>query len=148
MRAAGDYTDFLPAVDDRIAVPADAPIDHFEADQLPPRPLGLLPLQNFAAHEIAFLQLHDPAEVRLQRRRGMIDVIAVQRHFRLETQGVARAEAAGLDAAVDERAEHARTVLRLAVDLEAVFAGVTGARNDRRRAVHDSSGESVVLHGG
>src|ERR1041385_840133 len=112
MRPAGDHADLFLAVDDWVAVAADAALDHLESHQLPARSLGLLALQDVAAVEVALLQLDDPSEVRLQRGGGVVDVVAVQGHLGLEAQRVARAEAAGLDAGVDQFLQDARTVAR------------------------------------
>src|ERR1041385_8979114 len=102
MRAAGDDADLLAAVDDRVSVPGDAAVDHLESDQFPARSLDLFALQHVAAVEVSLFELHDPAEVRLERRGGVIDVVAVERHLRFETQRVARAEAARFRAELDQ----------------------------------------------
>ena len=106
------------------------------------RPFCLLAREHVAADEVALVELHDPAEVGLERGGGVVDVVAVERHLRLEAQRVARAEAARLHAGVDELAQDARRVLGRDVDLEAVLAGVAGARDDRRRAVDRAAGRS------
>src|SRR5436305_1173091 len=93
--AKSSDADFFLAVDDRVAVAADPAVDHLEADQLPPRPLRLLALQDVAAVEVALIQLDDPGQIRFQRRGGVVDVVAVERHPGFEAQRVARAEAAG-----------------------------------------------------
>src|ERR1043165_1734739 len=144
--AAGDDADLAAAVDDRLAVPGDAAVDHLESDELPPRPLGVLALQDVAAVEVAFFDLDDPAEVGLERRRGLVDVVAVEGHFRLEAQRVARAEAARLDVAgLDELAEDPLRLRRREVELEAVLAGVAGAGDDGIDAVDVAAREAVVL---
>src|SRR6266568_3388337 len=68
MGAAGDDADLLVAVDDGVAVASDAAVDHLESDELPPRSLGVLTLQDVAAEEVAFVELDDPSEVGLERR--------------------------------------------------------------------------------
>src|SRR5262249_44872486 len=80
-----------------VAVPRDPAIAHLEADEPARDSLGLLLLERAAAEEIALLHLDDPAQVRLPRRDRVVDVVAVERHLRLEAQRVSRSEAAGLD---------------------------------------------------
>src|SRR5580765_2742200 len=127
-------SDLFRAIDDGVAMAADATVDHLEADELAAGPLGLLTLEDVAAVKLALVELYDPAEARFQGGRRGVDVIAVQGHLRLETQGVACSEAAGLDlAAGEELPPDPRRLGRRHVDFEAVLAGVTRARDDGRR---------------
>src|SRR3954469_13584170 len=96
MRPARDDADLFTAVDDRVAVPRDPSIHHLEPDQSAARPLGALALQDVAAHEVALLQLHDPGEVGLDRRGGVVDVVTVECHLCFEAQRIARAKTAWL----------------------------------------------------
>ncbi len=79
----------------RVAVAGDAAVRHLEPDEPARHARGLLRRERLAAEEVALVHLHDPAEVRLERGDGVVDVVAVERHLRLETQRVPRAEAAG-----------------------------------------------------
>src|SRR5438270_3963299 len=108
MRAAGDDADLLASVDDRIAVPGDAAVDHLESRQLAARTFALLALQDVASEEVTLVDFHDPPEVGFERRGGLIDVVAVKRHLRFQAQRVARTEAARLGAGIDEFAHEAR----------------------------------------
>ena len=54
--------------------------------------------QRVAAHEVALVELDDPAQVGFERRNGGVDFVAVERHLGFQAQRVARAQAAGLDA--------------------------------------------------
>ena len=102
-------------------------------------PGGLLRAQRVAADEVGAVQLHDPAEARLERRGLVVEVVAVERQPRLEAQRVARAQAHGLAAdgggGLEQRGPTARAASPArAEDLEAVLAGVAGAGDpDRRR---------------
>ena len=79
----------------------------------------------------------------------MVDIVSVERHLRFQAQRVAGAEAARLDVTTrDQLPKNGWAVLRRDVNLEAVFTGVAGARNDGRRAVNDPPVEVVVLHRG
>src|SRR5690606_1277676 len=68
-----------------------------------------------------------PREVGLDRRRRLVEIVAVETEPRLETQRVARTEPGGRD--IRMREQRARDPLRFTRrhrDLEAVLAGVTG----------------------
>ena len=127
-------------------MPGDPAIDHFESDEFAPRPLRSLALEDIASHEVALFELDDPAEVRFERRGGVVDIISVQRHLRFEAKRVARAESAWCDAGTDDFLEQAWAFARRNVNFEAIFAGVTGARDDRRHAVDFAARETVILH--
>ena len=62
---------------------------HREADQPPGKPLLLLLHERLATHEVSLVDLREPGEVRLERRDGVVDVVAVERHSHLETQRIA-----------------------------------------------------------
>src|ERR1041384_2392192 len=72
-RAAGDDTDLLVSVDDRISVPRAAAVDHLESGELAPRSFLLLALDDVAPVVVAFVALHDPREIGFDRRGGVID---------------------------------------------------------------------------
>ena len=90
----------------RVAVAGDAAPDHLEADQLARQPALLALEQRLAPTNVALVELHDPAEARLERVGRLVDVVAVEAEARLEPQRVARAEADGLQA---ERARRPRS---------------------------------------
>src|SRR5690242_12944251 len=105
-----------------------------EADELARDATLLLPHEGVAADEVALGELHEPGEVRLERRRCVVDVVAVERHPHLQTQRVARAETGRRHApSADEYLPDRRSITVVEVKLEAVLAGVSGARDDRRR---------------
>ena len=60
-------------------------------------------LDRRAADEVALGRLDDPAEARLERTGGLVDVVAVERELHLEPERVARAEADRLDAVAAAR---------------------------------------------
>ncbi len=83
------------------------------------------------------------------------DFVAVEAHARFEAQRVARAQAAGPDAELRARFEqrvphlHGGGLVGGDVDLEAVFAGVAGARDQHVGNAGDRApGEPVILDGG
>src|SRR5436305_7962455 len=145
MRAAGDDANLLTPIDDLIAVAADSAIDHLESDELPARPFRLLALQDVAAVKVALVDFHDPPEVGFERRGGLVDVVAVERHLRFQAQRVARAEAARFRAGVDELTHDSRPLGRRDVDLESILTRLAGARNDRRHTINAARREVVVL---
>ena len=75
----------------------------------------------------------------LERMRALVHVVAIQIHAGLEPQRVARAEAAGAHAARVQHAPQAAASLGGQHDLEAVLAGVAGARDEpvAERAPHE-----------
>ena len=90
------------------------------------------------ADEVAAVELHHPAEARLERRGLLVEVVAVERQPRLEAQRVARAQAdrlaAGGAGRLEQRVPQRGGVLGVAEDLEAVLAGVAGAGDPDRHA--------------
>ena len=87
-------------------------------------------------------------EAGLEHRRRLVDVVAVQPHRGFEAQRVARAEAArddvGRPARLEQRLPHAVGHVRRHEDLEAVLAGVAGARDRGAGAGHFAVREPVV----
>ncbi len=139
-----------PSIEDGIAVPGDGAVEHLEADQPARDSGGLLRGQGVAADEVAFGPGHDPLEIGLEHAGGVVDVVAVEPHRRLEPQRVARSQArrAQVDrpARVDQRVPHARGVLRRHEHLVAIFAGVPGARDRGPHPGDLAGGKPVVLH--
>src|SRR4029077_4569470 len=80
VRPAGHDADFLVAVNDRVAVASDAAIDHFESHQLASWSFGALSLEHVATEEVALLQFHNPSQVGLERSRGVVNIVSVERH--------------------------------------------------------------------
>src|SRR6185295_15590343 len=85
------------AVEQRITVAGYAAAGHLEADELSREPLLFDAQERVLSHEIRLFELHGPAEAGLERIRGFVDVVTVERKPRLEAQRVARAEPGGGD---------------------------------------------------
>src|SRR2546426_2909667 len=123
--AAGDAPCRATREDDRIAVPGNPLVDHLEADQAPLDPALSLACQLIAADEVSLFPAHDPAEVRLQNGGGLVDVVSVERHLRLEPQGVPctqpRRRQPFRPARLHQPAPDLRRAGRRNVDLEAVL---------------------------
>src|SRR5262249_47327061 len=117
---------------DRVAMARDAALLHDEADQPAFDALGMLAGEGLTPDESASAELDHPAETGLARRGRLVDVVAVQAQPRLQAQRVARAEATRFGAGARQRFEDRAGVGRLAEDLEAVLAGVAGARRQHR----------------
>ena len=104
---------------------------------------------------VAFVELEPAVETGFEDVDLLRDFVAVEAHARLKPQGVARAEAAGANAEVFSSFEqrvphlHGGGFVRRDVDLEAVFAGVAGARDeDVGNAGDCSPREPVILDRG
>src|SRR5947209_18320022 len=81
-----------------------------------------------APQEVALAELHHPGEPRLERRRALVDLVAIERHRRLEPQRVAGAEARRHQAVRRAGGEPAppdlTRRLRLEVEGDAGLAGI------------------------
>ena len=106
--------------------------------------------ERLAADEVALVELHDPAEAGLERRGRLVELVPVERQRRLEAQRVARAEADRRDRPIgaprlEQRVPERAACRRADVELEAVLAGVAGARDQdaaRRRPSPRRSGSA------
>src|SRR5207248_4178397 len=96
------------------------------------------------ASDERLVELLRPAEPRLYRIGGLVDVVPVQRETRLEPERVPRAEADGDDAGRRAGREQPRPDLGGPVvvdeDLEAVLARVPGPGHDRARSGQPGAG--------
>src|SRR6516225_2246339 len=99
LRATGDRSgSAAPARDvDLVTGTRNAALEQLEADDLARRPVRFLRAEGAGAEEVLFVPADDPAQVGLEHRRGLVDVVAVEAHARLEAEGVARAEPARND---------------------------------------------------
>src|SRR5688572_14384764 len=84
LRAARHDTDRSIAAEHRVAMPRDAPVEHFDAHQPTRRAILFLVAQDIAADEIAFVPADNPSHARLEHGRRLIDVVAPQPHGGLE----------------------------------------------------------------
>src|SRR5690606_14427516 len=69
--------DLSVAGQQRIPLARDAPADHAKTDQPPGDALGRLTHQRLLAHKGVLVQLDGEPQARLQRRRALVDVVAV-----------------------------------------------------------------------
>src|SRR5437868_1531060 len=110
--AAAHHATRLVAVEHGITVAGDVAIAQREADEFFLDAGRLLLVERRAADELSLLELHEPVEIRLERRDRVVDVVAVERHSHLETQRVAGAESGRRYVARGhERVPEARRVL-------------------------------------
>src|SRR5579875_290897 len=124
-----------PVADHALAVAQHALVVQHHANQFARHARGLLPLQRGAADEIAaFVQRHGPREPGLPGRHVLVHVLAVQVHPRFEPQCVARAQTGGAHARRGQRVPQRHRVGLRHDDLEAILAGVAGARHEQRHA--------------
>ena len=120
-----------------------------EADELTWNPGLFLPDECGTADEVAFCELDQPAEVGLEGRRGVVDIVAVKRHPHLEAQGIAGAKPARGDTTrPDQRLPERHRITIVEVELEAVLTGVSRTRYDRRTAGDRSLDEVIVADAG
>ena len=145
--AAAHDVHFLPVHVHVHAVAAhDLGLQDREPDEPSRHALELLLLQGrLAGERRPLVELHDERQPRLIGCDRVVDVVAVQGQPGLEPQRVAGAEAARLSAPrAGERMPQLLRVRGAAVDLEAVLAGVAGARNEHFRPRHLTLREMVV----
>ena len=79
---------------------------------------------------LGVLEIDRPGEAGVERRDGLVHVVAVEAMPASEAQGVAGTEAAGLDAGGDEGVPGGGGRFGRQGDFEAVFAGVAGAGDE------------------
>ena len=104
-------------------------------------------LQGGPADEVGLagvpVEVHEAAQASLQGRGLAVQLVAVQRHARLEAQRVARAQAAGQQAMAtalrQERVPDGRSVIPGDEELETVLTGVAGAGHHRGDAPRTSA---------
>src|SRR5574340_753723 len=148
-RARGDRAGGLSVEKDRIAVAGDAPANDLEADQFPRGTAGLLRRQHGPPVEVPFriVERDDPAEARLDKRGGLVHVVAVEHHLGFEPQRVPRPEPGGQQsvapAGFDQPLPERRGRLRRHENLKTVFSGVAGPGDDGWLPVHRSLDEAV-----
>src|SRR5258706_11307580 len=131
LRAARDETALCLADIRVVPVARDAAVQHLEAGDLPRHAGRFLRAQRGRANEVILLPADNPAEVRFERRRLVVDVVAVEAHARFEAQRVARAETARNHicrfAGLQNRLPHPVRGLRRDKHFKAVLAGVARA---------------------
>src|SRR5579872_5677607 len=135
---------------DRIALARDgACIVGSDADEILLQTIRALGSKRFFTNEA-------PAELQVGREpsfewRGVaIEFVTVQREAGFEAQGIARAEPARFDVIAftrkEDLSEETRPILRGDEKLEAILAGVTGARRETSHAAHFAIGDPEPLH--
>ena len=126
-------------------MPREGALAGGESDEAAGEAGGLLRLEGRLPDKVALGELHEPSEARLEGRRRVVDVVPVEAHPHLEAKRVAAAEAGGGDAAGGhEGFPHPLRVHGGEVQLEAVLAGVAGARDGAVDAGTGAGGEVVV----
>ncbi len=120
-----------------------------ETDDLARHAGGLLLPQHGRADEVVFLPADDPAQIRFERARRLIDVVAVEPHGRFEPERVPRAKAARNQVhrapGFQDGQPEPIGGLRRREDLESVLARVAGARNSGADVGDLAVREPVVL---
>src|SRR5215210_4994341 len=130
--AAGDGAHGPALGHNRMPLARDSPPLDLEAHELARRALRLLRHQGVAPQEVPLVELDDPGEPRLPRRGGLVDLVPVEGHGRFQAEGVARAQPRRAGPGLHQAPPESGRVLRIDVQLEAVLAGVAGARDERR----------------
>src|SRR5207248_1974141 len=103
-RPAGDFAGDLAVLERRVTVPCDALAGELEARQLALQAFLLLPDERVRADEASRLvELDDPAQPRLERGVLLVHVVAVEAVRHLQSKRVARPQAAGDHALVEQR---------------------------------------------
>src|SRR5207247_8069233 len=90
------------------------------------------------ADERSLVELHHRIESCLENRRGLVDVVAVEKQARLQAKSVAGPQPTGKKplrrAGAKEKAEEIGRGLGRSVALESILAGVAGARHEAVRS--------------
>ena len=130
---------------ERISAARDASAGHLEADELALQS-GLLDRdEGLLAHEHRFIELRAPAEASPERVRRLVDVVAVEREARLETQGIASAESDRLRAERHELVPELRRRSTGRRSRRLFLARVAGARRGARHAAFDGAVAEVEV---
>ena len=116
-------------------MPRDAAPHHNKADQRSGNTLVARLKQRIARGVALSVRIHEAAKPRLIRICLVVHIVAVQQQARLQPQHIARAQPASGGALVHKQPPYARRFRCRQDDLEAVFAGVAGARQQRIHAV-------------
>ena len=130
-------------------MPRDPPGAAEQANQHPARRgLGRRG-QRVPADEIpGLVELHHPAQARVERRDGRAEFVAIQRHARLQPEGVPCGQPgrhqAGLGPRRGQRGPDVLRVLRGGEQLETIFAGVPGPGQQDAAAGHRGRLAGVV----
>src|SRR3990172_10700854 len=90
-------------------------------------PIGLLD-KSLSPHE-GMVQSHRKAKTCLQRRRGLVQILAPQRKTGLEAKGVPGPQSAGCCPRLQKGLEQTAPGRRIADDLTTTLPGVPGARH-------------------
>ena len=92
-------------------------------------------LQSLSAHKIhGHFEVHEPTQPCLEGVGFVGHVLAVKVHGGLQAQGVPRPQAAGGNAAIQQKLPELLSVLGVEQQLCTVFAGVTRASTEHRLA--------------
>src|SRR5678816_482337 len=96
--------------------------------------------------KVTLLELHQPLQVCLERSDGIVDVVSVERHSHLEAQRVARPQSRrNYITFLENRIPHAHSIFVREVQLESVFPGVSGPRDDDVTDPRNRSPREVVV---
>src|SRR6266851_570971 len=145
-RSASDVSNFLPtAVQHLVLIARDAALRHFQTHErtLDTRCLRLL--QSRAPNELRLLHLAEAVEAGFPHIDRIGNLVPVERQLAFEAQRIACAQSAGHDAEFLTRSQNliphpsACRLIRRNVDLEAVFGGVAGARDENILQATDAS---------
>ena len=118
----------------RITGARDGLVLDLDTDQLADDLAALLGQEGFLADEVLVI-LAEHSQSGHHRADVGAELVAVQRQAGLEAEGVAAAQAAGLDAGRDEAVPQVHGAFRGGVQLEAVLAGVPHRTPSRERTV-------------
>src|SRR5580700_3850312 len=112
---------------------------HETGDTRVPVDIELL-LERLFADELRLLEFERPLQSGLHRRDRLGQLVPVQRHARLETQDVARAEAARFEPlgamVAQERVPNLRSVQAVDEELESILSRISGTRNNCGDSIH------------
>ena len=151
-RPSGDAASFASAIEHGIAVPADALIEHFEADELAWHASFFLARENVAAEEGGFFHFAESSPARLPRAvSGAVNFMPVETHARLRgeeccacrrPQGIILADSPACIRSFPGFSEWSG-----ANKFQGVLTGVPSTRNRAINAAYFAEREMIVADG-
>src|SRR5438270_14018427 len=86
--------------------------------------------ERLAAHKVSLVELDGPAQTGLKWVDLFVQLVSIERHGGFQAERVARAEAAGLGAALTQFLPHLSALLSIDNELEAIFPRVASPTED------------------
>src|SRR5258708_32431911 len=134
-----------------VAVTRDTPLHHLQPDERARQARGLGALQSGAADEVALFHFAVAIQSRFPNIDFVADRVHVKRHLDFQAQAVGRAEPEGKNAELAPGFDHfgpdllARRLVGRHINLETVFPGIAGARDQNIFQAADSAMRKPII---